>query len=355
MACVVSTMPTPRPRAARAAAPRWRGGRAGPCPAVGSSRKTSYRTADERAGEVDGLLLPAGQPSVGGAGVRADAEPRRRGRRRRAGGRRARRGSAAARRPGSRTRRRCSAASGRPRRSRPGAPGASPEDARRSRRRAGRGRCSSGSGWSCRRRSGRGPRSARRAAARRPSASSTTAPPRRTVRSRTSSAYAVGLATARSLGRSRHTSALVREGSQPGARGAGRMAPMDLPVMPPVAPMLAKSVKEIPTGDVSLRAQVGRLPLDHLPRRRRGRDRQPQREADDPLLPRGGRGGARELAERCVVDGEIVVVGDAATGSTSRRCSSASTRRRQPGRRCWPRRRRPASSPSTCWPSATRT
>ena len=58
--------------------------------------------------------------------------------------------------------------------------------------------------------------------------------------------------------------------------------------------MLAKPVADDPGGP-ALRAQVGRLPVDHLPRRRRGRDRQPQRAADDPLLPRGGRGGAGEL------------------------------------------------------------
>src|SRR6266702_4959501 len=38
-----------------------------------------------------------------------------------------------------------------------------------------------------------------------------------------------------------------------------------------------------------LRAEMGRLPVDRVPRRRRGRDRQPQRTADDPLLPRTGR------------------------------------------------------------------
>ena len=40
-----------------------------------------------------------------------------------------------------------------------------------------------------------------------------------------------------------------------------------------------------------LRAEVGRVPVHLLPRRRRGRARQPQRAADDPLLPRAGRGG----------------------------------------------------------------
>ena len=73
------------------------------------------------------------------------------------------------------------------------------------------------------------------------------------------------------------------------------MTDMKLPVMPPVAPMLAKSVPTIPpTG--SVRAEVGRLPVGHLPRRRRGRDRQPQRAADDALLPRTGRGVPRRAA-----------------------------------------------------------
>ena len=45
----------------------------------------------------------------------------------------------------------------------------------------------------------------------------------------------------------------------------------------------------------ALRAQVGRVPLDRVPRRRRGRDRQPQGAADDALLPRGRRGGPAPL------------------------------------------------------------
>ena len=69
-------------------------------------------------------------------------------------------------------------------------------------------------------------------------------------------------------------------------------------------------VGAIPDGPPELRAEVGRLPLHHLPRRRRGGDRQPQREADDPLLPRARRGAEGEpAAERCVVDGEIILVG----------------------------------------------
>ena len=65
--------------------------------------------------------------------------------------------------------------------------------------------------------------------------------------------------------------------------------------MPPVSPMLAKSVTVDPAGRV-VRAQVGRVPVDLFPRRRRGGARQPQREADDPVLPRVGRGGHRRAA-----------------------------------------------------------
>ena len=69
------------------------------------------------------------------------------------------------------------------------------------------------------------------------------------------------------------------------------IGPMDLPVMPPVSPMLAKSVTTIPPG--RLRTEMGRLPVDLLPRRRRGGAGQPQRAAADPLLPRTGGGGQR--------------------------------------------------------------
>ncbi|MEI2697698.1 MAG: hypothetical protein V9E94_04910 [Microthrixaceae bacterium] len=51
---------------------------------------------------------------------------------------------------------------------------------------------------------------------------------------------------------------------------------MDLPVQPPLAPMLAKASPELPDGargQLLVRAQVGRLPLPGVPRRRRGRAR----------------------------------------------------------------------------------
>ena len=87
----------------------------------------------------------------------------------------------------------------------------------------------------------------------------------------------------------------------------------------------------------ALRAQVGRLPLHRLPRRRRGRAVQPRRAAADPLLPRGRRGGARAAAgavRRRRRDRHRA----AAPSWTSRRCCSASTR---------------PSRGSTCWPSET--
>ena len=54
--------------------------------------------------------------------------------------------------------------------------------------------------------------------------------------------------------------------------------------MPPVSPMLAKPVRSIPPG-ASYDTKVGRLPVDLLPRRRRGGAGQPQRAADDADLP----------------------------------------------------------------------
>ncbi|CAI8006621.1 DNA ligase C2 [Geodia barretti] len=76
--------------------------------------------------------------------------------------------------------------------------------------------------------------------------------------------------------------------------------------------MLARAVDGIPDGDSGLRAEVGRLPLHRLPRRRGGGAGQPQREAPDSLLPRADRAAQRRsLPARAVVDGEIIVrVGD---------------------------------------------
>ena len=56
-----------------------------------------------------------------------------------------------------------------------------------------------------------------------------------------------------------------------------------------------------------VRAEVGRLPVDRVPGRRRGRDREPERAADDALFPELVAAVKAELPERCVIDGEIVV------------------------------------------------
>ena len=66
---------------------------------------------------------------------------------------------------------------------------------------------------------------------------------------------------------------------------------VSLPLAPPYAPMEARLVDEIPDGRrLAVRAQVGRLPLPRLPRRRPGRAPVEGRPAAGPLLPGGGRG-----------------------------------------------------------------
>ena len=107
--------------------------------------------------------------------------------------------------------------------------------------------------------------------------------------------------------------------------------------------------------DAELRAQVGRLPVDRLPRRRRGGVRQPQRAAADPVLPRAGRGGRPNPAGAVRAGrGDRHPRRRRAGGSTSRRCCSGSTPPRA-GSGCWPSRPRPGSSPSTCsrWARST--
>ena len=84
---------------------------------------------------------------------------------------------------------------------------------------------------------------------------------------------------------------------------------MQLPVNPPLLPMLAKRVGELPAGrGLDLRAEVGRLSRAGLSRRRRDSHPEPRREAAQPLLPRAHRSRSRRSCpQRCVLDGEIVV------------------------------------------------
>jgi ATP-dependent DNA ligase len=82
---------------------------------------------------------------------------------------------------------------------------------------------------------------------------------------------------------------------------------MELPVSPPLAPMLAKAVKELPRGDVlyepkwdGFRAVVFR---DGDEVAIHGRNGKPL----DRYFPELVEGFGRELPERCVIDGEIVL------------------------------------------------
>ena len=115
--------------------------------------------------------------------------------------------------------------------------------------------------------------------------------------------------------------------------------------------MLAKSVPDIPSGDLSFEPKWDGFRSIIF---RDGDEVEIGCRNERPMtryFPEVVEAVKRSLPARCVVDGEIVV-GGAATGWSSRRCSSASIRRRA-GSGCWPSRPRPASSRSTCWPGDT--
>ena len=126
--------------------------------------------------------------------------------------------------------------------------------------------------------------------------------------------------------------------------------------MPPVAPMLAKSVAE-----TTRRAQLVTSPSGTASARivfRDGdeveigsRNERPMTRYFPEVVEAAS---SAELPERCVVDGEIVIA-DARQRPRLRGAAAADPPRRVPGAACWPRRRRPRSSPSTCSPWATTT
>jgi len=130
---------------------------------------------------------------------------------------------------------------------------------------------------------------------------------------------------------------------------------MDLPVMPPVAPMLAKAVKDVPTGDLSYEPKWDGFRSVIF---RDGDEVEIGSRNGKPMtryFPEVVEAVLANFPERAVIDGEIVVVDPVGeSGWSSRFCSSASTRR-SAGSPSWPRRRRRASSPSTCSRWATRT
>ena len=100
---------------------------------------------------------------------------------------------------------------------------------------------------------------------------------------------------------------------------------MQLPVMPPVKPMLAKSVPQIPTGDLSFEPKWDGFRAIVF---RDGDEVEIGSRNEKPMtryFPEVVEAVKANLPEKCVIDGEIVVV--RAIGWSSRCCSSASTRR----------------------------
>jgi len=84
---------------------------------------------------------------------------------------------------------------------------------------------------------------------------------------------------------------------------------MKLPVMPPISPMLSKSVKEIPTGDVSYEPKWDGFRSIVF---RDGDEVEIGSRNERPMtryFPELVEAFRSELPERCVVDGEIIVVG----------------------------------------------
>ena len=127
--------------------------------------------------------------------------------------------------------------------------------------------------------------------------------------------------------------------------------------MPPVRPMLAKSVKGIPDpekfGGLSFEPKWDGFRCLVF---KDGDEVELASRNTKPLtryFPEVVAAIREQLPERCVLDGELFValaIGDESW--SSRRCRSGSTRR-SPGSTCSPRRRRRGSWPSTCSPSAT--
>ena len=98
-----------------------------------------------------------------------------------------------------------------------------------------------------------------------------------------------------------------------GHRRAPHTEPMDLPVMPPVAPMLAKSVPTIPPGQVYEPKWDGFRAIVY----RDGAEVEIGSRNTKPItryFPEVVEAVLRELPERCVLDGEIVVASTDATG-----------------------------------------
>ena len=88
-----------------------------------------------------------------------------------------------------------------------------------------------------------------------------------------------------------------------------RMARMQLPIMPPVKPMLAKPVKKMPTGEMSYEPKWDGFRSIIF---RDGDDVEIGSRNEKPMtryFPELVEAVKANLPERCVIDGEIVVVG----------------------------------------------
>ena len=121
------------------------------------------------------------------------------------------------------------------------------------------------------------------------------------------------------------------------------MGGMDLPVNPPIAPMLAKSVPHIPEGAFSFEPKWDGFRAIIF---RDGDEVEIGSRNERPMtryFPELVAAIKAELPERCVIDGEIVIPDATGGGWTSRRCCSASIRPRA-GSTCWPSRPRPAGA-----------
>lgn len=110
--------------------------------------------------------------------------------------------------------------------------------------------------------------------------------------------------------------------------------------MPPVAPMLSKSVAHIPEG-ASYEPKWDGFQINMFSRRRRGGVRQPQRKASDALLPELVAAAKAELPPRCVIDGEIIIAAD---GQLELRGAAAARPPADSGSACLPPPHRPPSS-----------
>ena len=132
---------------------------------------------------------------------------------------------------------------------------------------------------------------------------------------------------------------------------------MRLPVMPPVKPMLAKSVPAVPEPSAFAGGVLYEPKWDGFRCIvfRDGDEVELGSRNERPLtryFPEVVAAVRSELPDRCVVDGEIVVANGAALDSA--RSSSASTRPSRASTGWRPRRRR-RSWASTFWRSVTRT